>query len=81
MPNAKVTVTPILSGRFDGKNSDATTSIEFVYGSHLKPSFESINCNEIEKVTCLVRPTQKTNHVDEINGKSNLVVSEFKPEF
>ena len=73
-----MTVTPILSGRFDGKNND-TSSIEFVYGSHLKPTFESISCNEIEKVTCLVRPTQKTNHVDVINGKSNLVVSEFQP--
>ena len=84
-PNSKVGISPILIGRFEETttaNNDEN-SLEFVHGSLLKPMFESINCNSIEKVTCLVRPIEKSsNHTnDEINGKSDLVVRNFLVRF
>ena len=61
--------TPIMIGRFDEK------SLEFVHGSHTKPTFETLEFDKIEKNTCLVRqPQSSSNHVEQINGKSNLVV-------
>ena len=80
-PNSKVGISPILIGRFETTstaNADEN-SLEFVHGSLLKPTFETITCNSIEKVTCLVRPIEKSsNHTkDEINGKSDLVVRKF----
>ena len=76
--NSKVVVKiPILIGRFSAvkdSEDDSMLSIDFVYGSHLKPTFENINCDKVEKVTCLPRTIQKANHMEEKNGKSNLVV-------
>ena len=74
--NSKVGISPILIGRFETSTTNDENSLEFVHGSLLKPIFESITCNSIEKVTCLVRPTENSsNHTkDEINGKSDLVV-------
>ena len=61
--------TPIMIGRFDEK------SLEFVHGSHTKPTFETLEFDKIEKNTCLVRqPQSSSNHVEQVNGKSNLVV-------
>ena len=74
--NSKVGISPILIGRFETSTTNDENSLEFVHGSLLKPIFESITCNSIEKVTCLVRPTENSsNHTKaEINGKSDLVV-------
>jgi WD40 repeat protein len=74
---AKVCLIPILAAKFTDESSE-DKCIELAHGSHLKPVFESVQCEQMDKLTCLVRPVATLNGgSNDISGVSNIVVCLF----
>jgi WD40 repeat protein len=71
---AKVCSIPILAAKFTNESSE-NKCIELAHGSHLKPMFESVQCEKLDKLTCLVRPVATLNGgSNDISRVSNTVV-------
>jgi len=70
---------PILDAKFDIPHDKSSTMVQISYGNHIRPVFESIEYESLDKHTCLVRPSHlilpnKQAAGGEIQATSNLVI-------
>jgi WD40 repeat protein len=70
----KVSSIPILAAKFTDECS-TNKCIQLAHGPPWKPVFESLMCDKLDKLTCLVRPNATQNgKSNDILGASNIVV-------
>ncbi len=73
---------PVLAAKFASHDiDDDENRIEFAHGSHLKPTFESLDIDTMEKSTCLIRPApvllsnNNSSNSNDVSSASGVVVS------